>query len=58
MGDDDVYFNFLGEINKNLPPISENSNGQGKGAIYANLNWGIKDLDRDDGGLWDPTDVG
>lgn len=56
--DGDEYINFITEFSTNLKPLSENSSGIGKGAIFVNLNWGIKDLDRSDVGLWDPSDAG
>ena len=32
--------------------------GNDQGAIYVHLNWGIKDLDRSEVGLWDPKNMG
>lgn len=29
-----------------------------KGLLLVNINWGVKDLDRDGVGTWDPEDVG
>ncbi len=37
---------------------SFSSAGNVQGAVYVNLNWGIKGLDRSDVGLWDSTDQG
>ena len=34
------------------------SAGNVRGAIFVNLNWGVKDLDRSSVGLWDGAEIG
>lgn len=45
------------EVEDNFKPMGTfSSAGNVKGNIFVNINWGIKDLDRSNVGIWDPED--
>lgn len=47
------------EVEDNFKPLGTfSSAGNVKGSIYVNLNWGVKDLDRDDVGAWESDNAG
>lgn len=45
-------------LSKEIDDNFSRSVGDVKKGLYVNINWGVKDLDRDGVGTWDPEDVG
>lgn len=45
-------------LSKEIDDNFSRSVGDVKKGLFVNINWGVKDLDRDGVGTWDPEDVG